>query len=115
MVGEYYKELKNPSKDYSDRYKNCKILEDIDTGDLVLETREISPIPYDSSNRYHRVKSHEVCRLDILAHKYYQNPLLWWVIAQANDIYDPFKLIESGTLLRIPSVETLYGNNGILL
>ena len=115
MSGEFYKELKNKSKNHSDRYKNCKILEDADTSDVLLSTREIQEIPTNPSDIYHRVKSNEVSRLDILAHQYYKNPLLWWVIAQANGISDPFRLIESGTLVRIPTIETLYGTNGILL
>lgn len=115
MEREFYKEIKNNSRIVEDRYKNCKILEDIDTGDILLSTREDITIHKKSSDIYHRVKSHEICRLDILAHLYYQNPLLWWVIAQANDIYDPFENIDPGTLIRIPGIETLYGNNGILL
>lgn len=115
MSGEFYKELKNPSKIHSDRYKNCKLLEDEDTSEILLSTREVKEIPPNSADIYHRVKSNEVSRLDILAHQYYKNPLLWWVIAQANNISDPFKLIEAGTLIRVPAIETLYGTNGILL
>lgn len=115
MDREFYKELKNTSKDKTDRYKNCQLLEDTESGDVLIATREIDSVPYRSSDVYHRVKSHEVCRLDILAHMYYQNPLLWWVIAQANNIYDPFTPLSPGTLLRIPGLETLYGNNGVLL
>lgn len=112
---EFYKTLDNNSKDRSDRYRNCKVLEDEDTGDIILSTIEDIDIYPRSSDIFHRVKSHEVCRLDILAHQYYRNPLLWWIIAKANNIYNPFKDIEPGTLLRIPNIESLYGNNGILL
>ena len=112
---EFYEESKNSSKSYSDRYKNCKILKDIETKEVLLSTREIVDIPSHPNDLYHRVKSNEVSRLDLLAHKYYSNPLLWWVIAQANDIYDPMTMLLPGTLLRIPSLEVLYGNNGILL
>lgn len=115
MSQEFYNETRNPSIDNSDRYKNCKILEDRDTGDKLLSIREISEITVDPSDRYHEVKSHEVLRLDIIAARYYNNPLLWWVIAQANDIYDPLIPIPAGTILRIPHIETLYGNEGILL
>ena len=115
MENEFYKEIRNSSKDNTDRYKNCKILEDVETGELLLATRERVEIPVKSTDTYHRIKSHEINRLDKLAHQYYRNPLLWWVIAQANDIYDPMSPIEIGTLLRIPSIETLYGTNGMLL
>ena len=112
---EFYEELRNTSKDYTDRYRSCKLLKDKNTGEVLLSTRNIEVIPYNTQDKYHRLKSQEICRLDVLAHKYYQNPLLWWIIAQANNITNPFICLESGTLLRIPSIETLYGNNGILL
>lgn len=115
MSKEFYKEIRNPSKSYTDRYKNCKLLEDLDTGEILLSTREIKRIPERPTDLYHRVKSHEKTRLDILAHTYYKNPLLWWVIAQANDIYNPFLTLDPGTLIRVPGLESLYGNNGILL
>lgn len=112
---EYYEELMNKSRDRSDRYRNCKILKDRETGETLLATREITEISKKSDDLYHRISSHEVNRLDILAHIYYKNPLLWWVIAQANNIYDPLLPIEIGTLIRIPSLESLYGHDGILL
>lgn len=115
MDNEFYRELDNKSNSVSDRYKDCKVLENIETGEVLLSTRDIFDIPVNTNDNYHRVKSHEVTRLDILAHKYYRNPLLWWVIAQANDIYDPIEALEPGTLVRIPNIETLYGNEGILL
>lgn len=115
MSKEFYNELRNDSKNHFDRYRNCKILVDKETGERLLSTREIDSIVEYPTDYYHRVESHEVDRLDLIAHKYYKNPLLWWVIAQANDIHDPFIALEPGTLLRIPSLESLYGNNGILL
>lgn len=114
-MGEFYKITKNPSRDYTDRYKGCDVLEDLDSKISFLSSREIHSIPRSSNDTYHRLQSHEVNRLDLLAHQYYKNPLLWWVIAQANDIYDPYAHMEVGTLIRIPAIETLYGNNGILL
>lgn len=114
-MSEFYEITKNKSRIRSDRYKNCEILTDKDSGEMLLSTREILDIQARPDDIYHRVQAHEVCRLDTLAHIYYKNPLLWWVIAQANDIYDPMKVYDSGTILRIPNIETLYGNNGILL
>lgn len=115
MSTEFYNETRNSSIDNADRYKNCKVLEDISTGEKLLATREIVDIDKHPNDRYHEVQSHEVARLDILAAKYYNNPLLWWVLAQANDIYDPMTPIAAGSIIRIPYIETLYGNNGLLL
>lgn len=114
-MSEFYESKMNTSKVYSDRYRNCKILTDKETGEVLLSTREIKDIFETPTDTYHRIESHELNRLDLLAYKYYQNPLLWWVIAQANNIFDPFSEISVGTLIRIPSIESLYGNNGILL
>ena len=41
-------------------------------------------------------------RLDTLAHQFYGDSSLWWIIASANNIHDaPLSLVE-GTILRIP-------------
>ena len=41
-------------------------------------------------------------RLDTLAHQFYNDSSLWWIIATANNIHDaPIGLTE-GTILRIP-------------
>ena len=42
-------------------------------------------------------------RLDSLANKYYKNPDLWWVIAQANHIGKGTLVIEPGIQIRIPT------------
>jgi nucleoid-associated protein YgaU len=42
-------------------------------------------------------------RLDLLAHKYYGDQTLWWVIATANNINDATFYVEEGIQLRIPS------------
>ena len=42
-------------------------------------------------------------RLDNHANKYYKNPNLWWVIAQANHIGKGTLVIEPGLQIRIPT------------
>lgn len=42
-------------------------------------------------------------RLDLMAAKYYQDPLLWWVIAMANGIKLVPTDLEVGMKLRIPA------------
>ena len=42
-------------------------------------------------------------RLDILANKYYDDPSLWWIIAQANNLGKGKLSIPLGKQLRIPS------------
>jgi len=47
-------------------------------------------------------------RLDLLAHKYYSNPNLWWVISQANNLSGDTFFIPTGQKIRIPAdIETI--------
>jgi nucleoid-associated protein YgaU len=41
-------------------------------------------------------------RLDKISNFFYNTPLLWWAIAQVNNLVDPFLDIPVGTQLRIP-------------
>lgn len=41
-----------------------------------------------------------------LAYKFYGDSKLWWIIADTNDIYNPFEL-EIGVELVIPDFETI--------
>lgn len=52
----------------------------------------------------HVVKDED--RLDLLAHEYFGDSRLWWVIAEFNNILWMFDLTV-GTTLRIPSFERL--------
>lgn len=111
----YYEEIVRYNTSREDRYRNCKILKDIESDQNLLSTRDLPIIKVSNSDRYHEVKSFEEGRLDILAQRYYNNALLWWVIAEANDIFDPITEVIAGKDLRIPSIDSLYGYKGILL
>lgn len=50
--------------------------------------------------REHRVAAHE--RLDTLAQRYYADPLLFWLICDANETIFPDDLMVPGRVLRIP-------------
>lgn len=41
-------------------------------------------------------------RLDLISHRFYGTPQLWWAIAQVNNLVDVFLDIPVGTQLRIP-------------
>lgn len=114
-MGEFYEVSERERAKNTDRYKRCSVLKDLDTGEVLLSTREVKEIPEHPNDKFHRVHSNEVGRLDLIAYQYYNNALLYWVIAQANEIYNPFVKLAPGTLIRIPALETLYGNKGILL
>lgn len=44
-------------------------------------------------------------RLESLAMRFYRDPELWWVIAEANPQVTDVQSIPAGTILRIPSVQ----------
>lgn len=108
----YYEEVVIPDRRRSNRYRKCHVYADTETKEYVLSTRPIEEIPKSVDDSFHTVTSYEAYRLDLIAYNYYQNALLWWVIAQANNIKDPFNDVTAGMVLRIPNLNTLYG--GIL-
>jgi hypothetical protein len=110
----FYESADTRDRRRSNRYRTCKLLTDTDTGEKILSSRDVVAIPPNVEDTLHTLRSHEVGRLDILAQLYYNNSLLWWVIAQANDIRDPFMTIPVGTVLRIPALSSLYSEGGVL-
>jgi len=60
-------------------------------------------IPQKSANdRY--IFSREGDRLDNLANEFYQDPRLWWVLAEANELGKGSFVVPPGIQLRIPSI-----------
>lgn len=47
-------------------------------------------------------------RLDLLSYEVYETAMLWWVIALANDILDPFDDTLVGSLIYIPPIMDVY-------
>jgi len=77
-------------------------------GDLVKEddvefwdVLDLPDIPVERDDLVHRVEGLE--RLDLLAHRYYKDARLWWVIAIANDMEETPTAMNIGSELRIPS------------
>jgi hypothetical protein len=69
------------------------------------ETVVLPPIPTSEDDIEHEV--HAGDRLDVLAQRYYGDPVLWWYIAVANDIeLIPIEL-TNGSKLRIPPMDYL--------
>ena len=46
--------------------------------------------------------------LDNISAKYYGTPLLWWMVANFNDIVNPFEALEPGESLKILRSDFLY-------
>lgn len=81
------------------RYSNNKIKKTID-GRNVYKSKIYPNIPLSDYDVYVATETGD--RLDTLAHQYYKDSSLWWIIASANNIHNaPIGLTE-GTILRIP-------------
>lgn len=81
------------------RYKR-QTKQRIFNGKRVFLSTRYPEIPKRISDIY--VIATEADRIDILAQKYYNNPSLWWIIAQANSIGKGTLRLEAGRQLRIP-------------
>lgn len=92
------------------RYRNqWRILDD--EGDLYQETYD--PPSINTSNaRVHKVSQADINRLDLVSYKYYNTPIYWWIIAEASGIYNPL-IVPEGTILVIPSLQTVYNYKGV--
>lgn len=95
-----------------DRYRKHRRYID-DNGKEVQETYDDVVVPEKPTDNFYEVQSGYEDRLDLIAYEYYNNENLWWVIAEASGIDDPFN-VPVGTVLRIPDISTLYGLRGIL-
>jgi hypothetical protein len=67
----------------------------------------------DSDTVYHVVEQNQEGRLDMIADLYYNNPSYYWIIAWANNLIDPMTVV-AGTILLIPSIDSLYAKGGPL-
>lgn len=55
-----------------------------------------------SPSDYKLVKLEKDLSLDEISIKYYDTPLYYWIIGEANNIKDPFAKVKKGVSLRIP-------------
>ena len=82
------------------RYEYTRIGRD-KLGDEVYKTTIYPTIRKKNDDLYIRSKDGD--RLAALAHKYYKNAGLWWIIAQANQLGKGTLVIPSGKQVRIPT------------
>lgn len=94
------------------RYHRLNRIKD-DTGDEYVESYEPIEFPENSDDQYHLVTPGEENRLDLISYKFYGTALLYWVIAEASGIEDPFN-VPAGSTVRVPSRQSLYGLKGVL-
>lgn len=85
------------------RYAECEVLKD--GGREYLGVRLPTENPPRPDDRFHTVVTGD--RLDVLAHRYFGDANLWWVICDCSDIASPLDL-HPGTVLRIPAIDRLF-------
>jgi nucleoid-associated protein YgaU len=68
-----------------------------------LEWWERTVFKHDSTDTTYVVDLKTAGRLDIIATVFYNDPALWWFIAQYNSILDVYGEIVVGRVLRIPT------------
>jgi nucleoid-associated protein YgaU len=83
------------------RYTYSEVLKTKETNKQYLESTIYPKVKAKDTDMY--IISEAGDRLDLLAHKYYGDQNLWWVIATANNINDATFYVEEGVQLRIPS------------
>lgn len=96
--------LKNKAtmqRDYISRYENFPYYyHTIDKKYIQGLTSQL-----DLNTSYVTIKLDQSMTLDSLANKYYGRPDYWWIIADFNQIQDPFiSLIHKFTEIKIPSI-----------
>jgi|GEM_PF-1620366 len=70
-----------------------------------LEWWERNFFESDESDLTYAVENAVAGRLDLIANAFYDEPRLWWVIAQYNNILDIYGEVIPGRILQIPSKE----------
>ena len=90
--------------DLSSRYYYQETVTDTNHETLYGIANNMSGYAANAQVTYHVVTSSEANRLDKVAFAEYGKASLWWLIAWANKIIDPFTLIK-GTTLMIPLLD----------
>jgi hypothetical protein len=89
------------------RYNNIRLLLNADRIP-VQETWEMDEIDENSRDRYFEVTAEYAHRLDLISLLFYGTEQLYWVIAFANKLTEPFAQTVVGLKLRIPDRETVF-------
>lgn len=72
-----------------------------------IEWWERAIFPSSNTDISYTVEKFYEGRLDLISHVFYNEPRYWWVIAQYNNILNPFSEIIEGRILMIPTKERL--------
>ena len=82
------------------RYSQAPAIKEKITDTIKHRTSFIPDIPRKDNDQFIRTRAGD--RLDSIAHEFYQDVSLWWIIAGANHLGKGTYAIPPGTKLRIP-------------
>jgi hypothetical protein len=82
------------------RYGKVGTFTGTDSNGTQREGLELRPIPSRPARFFYTPL--ETDRLDLLAFRYYHDPLKFWKICDASDHLDPFDVVVPGKVLPIP-------------
>jgi hypothetical protein len=78
-----------------------------EVGKLGLEWWDRYSFELDETDQIFTVSNSYVNRIDLIADTFYGEPRFWWIIAQYNNILDPWAEITIGRQLRLPTLNRL--------
>jgi len=65
-------------------------------------------LPKDDSDLIYYVENAYEHRIDLISEAFYGDGRYWWVIAQFNDLIDPYSEVVAGRLLVLPTQSRLF-------
>ena len=87
---------------YNKKVKNVDVHEgDLHHGEIGLTTNLLPEIVRHPSDTI--ITARSIDRLDLLAHRFYNDRTLWWIIALANKLPGDSLFVEPGLKIFIPS------------
>lgn len=101
-------------RDYFSRYSKDRVINDQENKYLEYDSfLDYSNLKY----IYHTITSRDVNRLTLISMNYYNNPLYWWIIANANSelIMNPLETPPIGTKIKIPYIDDVVRLYNILV
>ena len=95
------------------RYKGSKYYQRVIAGVGTYVEPEIwkaPEVPDAANDLYTEVLAGEEGRLDLVAMRIYRHDSLWWILALANNIIDPFEEVTAGMQVRYPQFSWVAAN-----
>lgn len=107
--------VESTKREFKTRY-DSKVRLRLDDNKLVIRNLKSPDLKANQSERdiIHTVTLDEDERPDLIALNFYGDARLYWVILGANGFREKSQ-VKKGQLVRIPSMNSLYGSNGLII